>query len=477
VDLDTEVSLRVAETSVDLCGGAWSDRDGGWIVFPQTRGRGLVRVREGGGDLQVVARPARDGQRYLWPYFLPDGERFLYTVSTRGEDDAELRLAHLERGDLGPLVAAPSMGVYGEADGLGRLLFARDGTLFSQRFDPGTAVLSGSAEPLISELPEDVLSTLRYPFSASLEGRWTYQRAGQSLVNDLVWRDRAGRRLGVEGKPDRYAMVSLSPDERQVAATIVSVSEGTTDVWTIDLDRGVAQRQTDDPDLDRVPVWSPDGSTLLVGGKRGPNGRILAVPVGSGSETEFLRYEEGQPSDDWPSDWNGTSGVVLFSRGLLGPEATIWSLEPGGDAKPLFEAPGRQWNARLSPDGRWIAFSSSESGSTEVWLSRFPQLDRRIQVSSGGGNYPLWRGDGRELFYVSSSLEIMSVDVSPSAEPPVSRARRLFHTRLPFVPMETVYRCAVTRDGERFLCLEPIAESLPVVSLSFPRGGETGRSE
>ena len=393
VDLERGTVRSIAQ-SPSYRGGTWSDFDGGLIVFATEPGP-LLRVPAEGGAPRV-AIPLQDGEReHRDPVFLSDGKHLLYTSHQRGRTNDEIRLADLEANTTSRLFDADSAVKYAETPSGSFLVFLKGPTLLAREFDLHSFEFSAATVPLVNDLPLAGAGI----FSVSSRALSYFHGPFPVSRSRLVWRSRSGQRLGSLSEPDNYLWVSLSPDERTIAADI---SHGQADVWTIDVASGVATRRTEDPNLDRTPTWSPDGRQLLISSDRaGDGGRIYVVSAeGSGEVTPWLDYPADGEFSDWPSQWHDKPPIVLFSRSAKGGH-DIWEKRQGQPARPLISGPGAQGNARLSPDARHIAYVSIERGVPQVFLSTYPDTDGRVRVSPHGGNFPLWRGDGTELYYVS----------------------------------------------------------------------------
>jgi Tol biopolymer transport system component len=412
-------------------------------------------VPAGGGEARplTAADASRGELGQYWPQFLPDGRRFLFHVSTTAADTG-LYVASLDRPDerrhIRPGVArslyAPS----------GHLLFVRDGTLLAQPFDATRAELTG--EP--TAVSEGVAMWARVPifswgwFSVSPSGTLTYLESQATRGFELTWLDRQGAKLRTVGQPERYRQIALAPDEGRVAAEISD--GGASDIWTIDLARGVATRLTSGPGDKYNPVWSPDGRDLAFTFIRNAGvalvyhqalqGNTPASPVGQDLEGVF------------PECWSSPAKALLYVT-LQSPEGQAFGmLSPDGDAEPetILKRNSRIDEPQVSPDGRWLAYASQESGQFEVYVQPFRQEGEGVRVSTEGGGQPRWRGDGRELFYVSPAGRLMAVDVGAKGD--------RIEVGLPVAlfagvnPDPSTDHYAATADGQRFLVPLPVGE-------------------
>jgi len=349
------------------------------------------------------------------------------------------------------------------------------GNLVAQPFDPETGRVTGTANPIAEHVQVGVFSSL---FDASENGVLTYAPAsGEPTVTQLAWFDGAGKRLGFIGVPAIHYDVRLSLDGRRLAS---SAGAPKSEMWVDDLQRGVRMRLTFDPDTDNgIPVWSPDGSSLLFSTLRGSKagvGIFRKASSGAGNEELVLRSE--QPDREvWATDWSPDGRYLLFSRGEMAvpSEADIWVLPLVGERKPVLflKASGPVFDAHFSPDGRWVAYTSRESGWLQVYVAPFDASkfsdgagagsspSGKWQISSDGWN-PRWRRDGKELFYIGSENTVMAVEVDgKGASFEVGRSQRLFVAPVGAFNFPTF---DVTADGQRFvMSTSPEEEALTLM--------------
>ena len=404
-----------------------------------------------------------------------DEGRFLFASPQEGRRRGAIFAADLAEEPSSShqfVLEADSAAQYTAAD-QGYLLFLQDQTLLAQPFDARRAATGSGPVPIAQKVETRPYSLLRASFSVSLSGVLAYKRStGLFGVSELVWFDRQGKRLGALGPPDLYTFVRLSPDEKTAALTIIPEG-GHADTWTLDVVRGVLTRRTFHPDhLDRVPIWSPDSQRLLISSTKEDRGTIFVLDAhGSEEPSPFFAVELDRQVSDWPTHWVGPEGPVLFSRrGAEGHD--IWEYAPARSpqTRPLIEGTGHQHNARVSPNGNLVAYASDELGDNEIFLQPYSEKGQKIRISTAGGNYPHWRGDGRELFYMSPGGALMSVGVSDGPNPTVSQPEKLFQTRTPFGPSSVVYQYSVTRDGQRFLVVTQSETSPATVVLNWQGG-------
>ncbi len=413
---------------------SWGSR--GTIVYSQGFGpnNGLFRVAAGGGAPQKIPSA---GDLPRWIEFLPDGRRFLYWDRLKDALTGEVYVGDLESGKSTRLLGVSSQARYAAP---GWLLYVRSGALVAQRFDAGRAELTGEPIPLASDLP--------YFFNGWSEFTVAGDHALAYQVNPaappLIWYDRHGRELGRVGPAGRYLAVRLSPDGRSAATTLSDPATAFTDVWVIDLARGGVTRLSDEPFLEWSPAWSPDGNEIA----------YTAVAPGPAFTVNVRRLADGakvaslppHPRFQWPRAWR--SNGIFLDRDEPETATDLWRW-PALDATPvpILQTTYGEGNASPSPDGRWLAFFSRESGRGEIELIRVDAPGRRTRVSEGAqGDVPRWRGDGRELFFTSAEGWITAVTVGPGDPPELGKPEALF--RVDLVNEDSF---DVTADGQRFL--------------------------
>jgi Tol biopolymer transport system component len=453
VGLSGGTAQRICTLSGPLRGGTWSPD--GTIVLSVGAGAmraGLFSVSAAGGEAKPFTVPdeSRKETRLSFPWFLPDGRHFLFSVGSTQEENAGVYVAAIDvPEDRRRLLPVEARVVYASD----HLLFVRDEVLFAQRFDIRSLEVSGEAVPVV----ENVGTSSTIPgwgyFSAS-PNQLAYREAQGEAGVQLTWLDRKGETLGTLGEPGPYGQIVLSPDERRVAVEIQAGAGE--DLWTIDVARGVASRLTNEPGSELDPVWSPDSRELVCGSdqtgehllfRKGLRGEP-AVPVAGARGTD-------DRTRDRPEAWS-PDGKVLLCKKLNG--TTVWALplEGGGDPEVVLELEYRIDEPAISPDGRWLAYTSKESGRWEIHVQPFRRPGERVRVSVEGGGQPEWRGDGRELFFRSLDGRLMAVDVQEKAESlEVGLPTALFEG-LNTNPVVDQY--AVSADGQRFLVKVPIEQ-------------------
>jgi Tol biopolymer transport system component len=490
IAFDTESALKKVNVTggspQTICNGpvtgpsAWNHD--GVILFSPGPDHPLYAVSAMGGEPTALTKLDHSRQEVIhaFPWFLPDGRHFIYLAWSPKPENCATYLGSLDAPGVkrihngnNPFIYAPS----------GYLMFMRrttsaampdpftvgSGTLMAQRFNIGRAELMGDPMPLVDSV---AIWGFNQSFSTSEDGVLTYFPGSGPARTQLAWFDRSGRRLGTVGEPADYSNPAISPDQKMVALGKRDPETKTRDIWVIDLERGTSSRLTFDPADDLNPTWSPDGARIAFSSNRKGHRDIYMKPAsGVGEEHVLVESEEEKSIEDWSAD-----GQYL----VWGNDTTSYEwLFSFNDHKalPLLQAKFVQDQCRFFPNHsgppRWIAYSSSETGARQVYVRSFAGVlsgsGGKWQISTDGGSEPMWRGDGKELFYLNGN-KLMAVEVNADGEsfrPGIPK--ELFETRL--TPEQRRNRFVVTSDGKRFLMNALVEEherlSLRVV-LNWP---------
>ena len=397
---------------------------------------------------------ARVETSHRWPVFLPDGKHFLYLgANFSGElENNAIFVGSLDSQERHLLVRTSANAAYAEP---GYLVYLRDDkALVAQAFDRRRYVLSG--EPRI--LSDEVLYLPlvdRAIFGVSRGESLVIQTGKGAALSQLAWIDRSGKPLGTTGAPGVYNNIRISPDGSKVAADQTDPDGRKIDIWIHDLGGGAAARLTFGLWLPQVPVWSPDGKQIIFAVNQ-KLGMRLFVKNADGSDSGEDLTSLGDASSGNPWDWSLDGKSILFRT-----QNELWSLSwPERVAKPVFQAPWVVRNAQFSPDGRWIAYASNETGNLEIYVAPFPEVNGKWQVSTAGGQEPRWRHDGKELFFVSPEGKMMAVGVTSGATFKAGVPVTLFqiHRRQP-VSSQDHFSYDVSADGKKFLIITKVEEA------------------
>ena len=445
-------------------GGTWN-KDGVIVFTPDARFRGLSRVSASGGTVTQISTPdsSRGEWSHRWPMFLPDGTHYLYMAanfSGRQEVDA-IFVGSLDSKEKRLVVVATANAAYAAP---GYLLFYRDKTLLAQRFDLKTLSLTGEPAVMLTEI-QYLPQIARAVFAVSDNGLLIAQTGSGVTLSQPVWFDRKGRETGTVGKPDVYGNVSISPNGKSVAVDIIDLGSLNTDVWTYDLLRGSARRLTFEPGIDVVPVWSPDSARLVFSSNRNFSFDLFVQNADGVQEEKSIVHDD---PNKIPTDWSKDGKYILYTRGT---DLCFLTL-PEMKSSPFLKAVSVLRNGQFSPDGKWVAYASNETGKWEVYVTSFPEPRGKWQVSTGGGEQPRWRGDGKELFYLSADSRIMAAPTTAGANFDAGTPVALFQAAAQQqVSSNDTAAYDVSRDGQRFLINTPVkqAETLPMsVVLNWP---------
>jgi len=477
VDVSSGTVQNVAE-ALSGRGGTWN-RDGTIVFAPQVNG-GLARVSEAGGVVSPVTTldSSRQETGHRYPQFLPDGRHFVYFAATEQRENAGIYVASLDSKGTHRVLGAESLAAYSPP---GYLLFLREEALMAQPFDADRLELTGEPVHVADGVVQYRLAAIA-DFDVSETGVLAYIDAA-SLNTRLVWFDRSGKELGTIGPPLEYGNLvtpELSPDGKRIA--MAPGPQGSEDLWLWDVAGGTTSRFTFDPARDSSPQWSPDGSRIIFRSNReGRRRSHLYEQTSSGEGNEVRLYENAGNFNLNLHDWSSDGRFVVYATVGENTGFDLWALPLSGDSGPAgvearkpfayLQTEGNQSQAQFSPDGRWMAYVSNESGRDEVYIQSFPTPGSKRQVSAGGGVQPRWRRDGSELFYLANDLKLMAVPVG--SDPAMGRLEigsptTLFETRLSYrgtAALEMRQSYDVTADGQRFLLNLPANESGSTITV------------
>jgi len=434
-------------------GGTWN-KDGVIVFTPDARsGVGLYRVSASGGALAPLSKLDKNRRElsHRWPMFLPDGTHFLYMATNfAGQKNVDaIFVGSLDSNEKHFVVEASANAAYAAP---GYLLFYRDKTLFAQPFDLKRFALTGEARVVLTDLQYQP-QVKRALFDASENGLLVAQTGSGVALSQPVWFDRKGKELGAVGKPDVYGNVSIAPNGQSVAVSITDIASQNTDIWTYDLQRGKTKRLTFDPAQDSVPIWNPHAAQLVFASNRRDFNNLYVKNSDGAQEEKSIADSE---VDKFPNDWSTEGKYVLYTQ-----DTDFWFVTlPELKGSLFLKAPSVLRNGQFSPDGKWVAYASNETGKWEIYVTSFPTPRGKWQVSVGGGEQPRWRSDGRELFYLSPESKVMAVPVTTGANFDSGTPVALFQAtpRQP-IPIYDLFVYDVSRDGQRFLIITPVKEA------------------
>ncbi|MBP2681674.1 MAG: serine/threonine protein kinase, partial [Candidatus Krumholzibacteriota bacterium] len=427
-------------------GGTWNGK--GTIVFAPSFNSPLHKVPATGGASVAITRVdgARGENSHRFPQFLPDGEHFIYlsraaaSGGTLGMMGTAVRVGSLSDTTGRDLMPAISNAVYAS----GHVLFLRENVLMARPFEPKKIEFTGDAFPLVEQV-RAIPGASRGIFDASQNGLLVYQSGAKMPGNQPVWLDLEGEELARLGEPLEHDGPTISPDGKKVAIEVYDVMGGTPDIWIYDVDRGIRTRFTFDSAPETDPVWSPDGARIAFASARDGTPDIFVKSVfGGGTEVPVISSDASK----WPADWTPDGKLIVFQEAGNGGAMDICAVPAGGGASlAVVHSSYNETQPSVSPDGRWMAYSSDETGRSEVYVTYFPRGGRKWQVSLAGGALPHWRPDGGAIFYLSLNSDLHVADVgSADSTFTIGESRRLFDA-------SSAIDYDVAPDGKRLLLL------------------------
>jgi hypothetical protein len=403
----------------------------------------------------------------ILPFFLPDGKHFLYYQVVSAKDDSGIYLGSLDAkpAEQGTkrLIASPAAAKYvassggGASGGDGSLFFLRGEALMTQPFDARRLELAGRAVQLADRVSTNTYGGL---FSVSNNGLLAYAATGGDR-RELTWYDRAGKVLDHAGEPMGRDELDLSPDGTRLAEGRVD-DRGTWGVWMLDLVRSVNTRLSFDAGGGSA-IWSPDGTEIVYAPAGGQSADLYRKPANGAGQGEVILHSEGIKT---PDDWSRDGRFIIYMQREKNATTDLWVLPLQGDRKPVpyLVTSFNEGQAKFSPDGHWVVYTSNESGTKEVYVQPFPvSSGGKWAVSNGGGSQPRWSRDGKELFYFAPGSMLMNVSVTttggtfqPGVPRPLFRATILGGTG---GGAGVAWRWDITPDGKRFLMNTALEEA------------------
>ncbi len=426
----------------------WS-RDG--VILFASGTDGIFRVSADGGDPIQVTKPdrSRSEAHQLWPFFLPDGRHYLFLSgigSKEGGTTNDIYLGSLDSAGATLLMRGGSRMAYAPP---GYLLYVRDGTLLAHPFDAQALRFTSNAIPVAEQL-RYFQPTGMADYSVSENGVLVYQAL--STRRRLAMVSRTGVEIRAFGATGDYELPRSSPDGQRLAVNLTDPRTGTNDVWIYELSRETPTRFTFEPGVENNPIWSPDGQKIVFAADRGTPPALVLKALSDSGPGEQLTETHGWVQE--PCDWSPDGKFIIYRDGQTNTGDDLWLLPMVGERKPTAYLRTRfnEGGARFSPDGRWVAYVSDESGRPEVYVQSFQGMAGKTKVSNGGGELPQWRRDGKELFYLSSDKKLMAVPVTTAGGFEAGNPAALFSSGTELTGFD------VSTEGQRFFVIETAAE-------------------
>jgi serine/threonine-protein kinase len=432
-------------------GATWGDDD--TIVFATANGAvGLRRVPAAGGEPEVLTRPNRDAgeANHIWPEFLPDSDAVLFTIlpTTGALADAQVAVLNLDTGQRKLLLRGASHAHYVST---GHLLYMTAGGLTAAPFDLARWEV-GAPTPALP----DVLRTATGGgnFAVARDGTFVYiprSSAPTAPQRSLVWVDRLGHETAIKAPPRAYIYPRLSPKGTQIVLDVRGAE--VPDLWMWDIARETLARFTLDPEVDQNPLWTADGSRVIFSSQRVDGVRALFWQAADGRGNAELLSEGELPRV--PTSMSPDGRYVIFYEQGATRDIAMFDVRTR-DVEFLVKTPFQELNGAVSPDGRWLAYDSNESGNDEVYVRPFPDVDTgRWQVTTGGGSRAVWARNGRELFYLNLANDLMTVSVSSGGAWEVGQPKKILDARYFYGEVNNVNPpYDVSPDGKQFLMMK-----------------------
>ena len=453
--------------SIALCRIDGTPRGASWgpddvIVFATAdAGTGLLSVPAGGGPPKVLTKPdlARSEQDHVFPSLLPDGQGVLFTITVPGPiENAQIAALDLETGQQKILIRGGSQAEYAET---GHLVYAAAGTLRAVRFDPVKREVLSDPAPVVEQV--GMMNTGAAEFGISRSGALVFipggfsSVAGAGVVRSLVWVNRQGREEPIKAPPRAYFALRLSPDGTRIA---LDTRDQDNDIWVWGLARQTLTRLTFDPSNDVFPVWTPDGRRIVFSSPRnGSAQNLFWQPAdGTGMAERLTTSTVAQYANSFSPDATRLllqdGGTGSFAGEATSADISMLPMDGKGKAAPLIQTKFTKRNADVSPDGRWVAYESNDSGQFQIYVQPFPNVSTgRWQISTTGGTKPLWAHSGRELFYVDGSGALMTVPIQTAASFSAGNPTKLLDAKY-FYGVQQSRSYDVSRDGQRFVMIK-----------------------
>lgn len=451
VDTSGGSPLTICDAPIGM-GGTWN-RDG-VIVFAPNRSGPLYRISASGGTATPVTAMDRGRAEtaHRWPWFLPDGRHFLYAAGNAPGDAGSrgsIRVASIDSNGRDSKVLLESE--FNAAYTRGYLLFMRESSLMAQPFDLRRLLMTGEASVVADQIRTVSIPQFRAAFSLSEDGLLVYRKDNLAGARELTWFDRKGARISTVGEPAFFADIHISPDGKTASSSIGTSAGNSRGVWLYDVDRGFATRFSTGSAVERAPVWSTDGRTIIFTSNRNGHFDLYQKQSNGSGQSELLYSDE---LEKYPTSVSPDGNFLLYYT-LDNPRGAnhVWVLPLRAERKPFAFTDGasNQYEGQFSPDGRWILYASDESGGMEIYVAPFPGPGGKQRVSKAGGWDPRWRRDGKEIFYIARpGGQLISVNVNRAAGAfEVGAARVLFSS----IPLAPGYSYDLSPDGERFLVI------------------------
>ncbi len=438
--------------AVSARGGSWGR--GGVIVFAPMANGVLYKVPAAGGAPTRITAFATNETSHRWPFFLPDGKHFIFLALSGGSfyNVSSIHAMSIESTARTKLVATSSSAAYAPP---GYLLFRSGQTLMAQPFDATQLRLTGEVFPVADEVRSTSFNAT--VFSVSEQGELAYQSGGALGLSQLQWFDRSGKLIGNIGAPADYRFASISHDGKKIAVAVTEQNMSTADIWTVDLARGTSTRLTFDPANDFFPLWAPDDKYVYFTSNRKDAGDVYRKGAsGLGQDEEVIRMPGFTIGTDLSLDGRFIAFQNIDPESKTGFDLWTYSL---ADKKPVpfLQTQFLESNAHFSPNGKWLAYQSDESGKLQIYVQSFPASGGKWQVSTEGGFRPRWGPKGDEILYEAPGGKLMLTPVTTAATFEAGIPKPLFDMHPKGGPDQ---HFALSPDGQRILVNNSIKDEV-----------------
>jgi Tol biopolymer transport system component len=456
-------AVTLGDAPVSL-GASWGSQ--GVIAFAPTNVSALQQVRDEGGASQPLTRLEKGDGSHRWPEFLPGGKALLFTAQGFAGFSSKIAVQSVVTGERRNLVQEGTLPHFASS---GQLVYAEGASLMAVPFDPQRLQVTGAAVPVVEGVLRSTLNGAAQ-YSLSTTGSLVYVSGTPQSVtqNRLVWVSRNGAEQPIAAPAHGYRNLRLSPDGRLVS---VDIQEQDRQVWLYDLSRETLTRLTFEGNTNGTPAWTPDGKRIsFQSNKEGPINLFWLLADGSGGLERLTTSSEYNQA---PSSWSPDGQLLAFTELSPATGWDIWVLRVGDPsagsgqvrkAQPFLRTPFTEGAPRFSPDGRWLAYVSNESGRYEIYEQPYPGPGGKRQISAEGGTEPVWNRNGRELFYRSEN-KMMAVDIATQPSFVAGKPRKLFEGA--YLPTAaTIQNYDVSPDGQRFLMLKGGEQEAAVTQIN-----------
>ena len=452
VSISSGVPIVICATTSALFGASWGPDN--MILFGQPAG--IMRVSATGGTPELVIK-AHEGERVDGPQLLPDRDSVLFSVTTASGttrwDQAQIVVQSLRTGERKVVLKGGSDARYLPT---GHLVYAIGDTLFAVAFDADRFEVKRGPVSLVDGIMRSItpaITSATANYGVSNDGMLIYATGGESLsIGTLVWVDRNGKAASLSERRAAYRAPRISPDGARVAVAM-QTPDGNEDIWVVDVERGTHTRLTSDPTLETLPLWTPDGTRIVFSsGRAGGGAALYWMPAdGSGAAEELTKATTNQGATSWLRD----STTLAFYD--VGGTRDIFTVKPGESPVRFSETAPEERGPAFSPDGQWLAYSSNETGRSEIYITAYPGPGGRIAISTGGGRSPRWSSSGREMFYRNGrQMMVVTLNLGPTIR--VGTPRVLFDGDfIQELDQTSAHNYDVSRDSQRFLMVAPAA--------------------